>query len=38
MSRREATAGDFRQPHYTFFGDGAYSIRGNVITFTVENN
>jgi hypothetical protein len=35
---RYATAGAFRQPNYTFCGDGAYSIRSNVITFTADNN
>lgn len=37
-SGRYATAGAFRQPDHTFYGDGAYSIRGNVITFTADNN
>ena len=37
-SGRYTSAGAYRQPSHTLFGDGAYSIRGNVITFTADNN
>lgn len=35
---RYASAGAIRQPNHTSFGDGAYLIRGNVITFTADDN
>lgn len=35
---RYATAGAIRQPNYASFGDGACSIRGNVITFTADDH
>jgi hypothetical protein len=35
---RYANAGAIRQPNYTVYGDGAYSIRGNVIIFSADNN
>lgn len=35
---RDTTAGSIREPNYTFIGDGTYSIRGNVIMFTADNN